>query len=142
MTTDTVSIRCLSLTQPWAHLVACGRKTIETRMWSTRYRGDVLILSTRERSLDIDYLSYYTYDIHPTELLYGHALCVARLVDCRPMRDGDYERALVHPEPGRFAWELEDIRRITPFPMRGMQGLFTRTVERRLLPPIAEPANS
>lgn len=33
----------LSLTQPWATLVAIGAKTIETRSWSTSYRGELLI---------------------------------------------------------------------------------------------------
>jgi hypothetical protein len=29
----------LTLTQPWATLVAIGAKRIETRSWPTRYRG-------------------------------------------------------------------------------------------------------
>ncbi len=32
-------IRGLTLTQPWADLVALGAKRIETRSWSTSYRG-------------------------------------------------------------------------------------------------------
>jgi hypothetical protein len=32
-------IRCLTLTQPWASLVAVGAKHIETRSWKTDYRG-------------------------------------------------------------------------------------------------------
>ncbi len=34
---------CLTLTQPWATLVAIGAKCIETRSWSTRYRGPLAI---------------------------------------------------------------------------------------------------
>jgi hypothetical protein len=33
----------ITLTQPWASLVALGAKKIETRPWSTRYRGSVAI---------------------------------------------------------------------------------------------------
>src|SRR5262249_60256705 len=33
----------LSLKQPWAALLAAGRKTIEVRNWTTSYRGEVLI---------------------------------------------------------------------------------------------------
>lgn len=33
----------LTLTQPWATLVAIGAKTIETRGWSTAYRGPLAI---------------------------------------------------------------------------------------------------
>ncbi len=36
-------MRCLTLTQPYASLIAVGAKTIETRSWSTRYRGPLAI---------------------------------------------------------------------------------------------------
>lgn len=36
-------IRALSLTQPWATLLAIGAKGIETRSWSHRYRGWIAI---------------------------------------------------------------------------------------------------
>lgn len=35
--------RVITLTQPWATLVAIGAKRIETRSWSTHYRGPLLI---------------------------------------------------------------------------------------------------
>lgn len=36
-------MKALSLLQPWASLVAIGAKRIETRSWSTRYRGPLAI---------------------------------------------------------------------------------------------------
>ena len=36
-------MRVLTLTQPWATLVAIGAKRIETRSWATKYRGPLLI---------------------------------------------------------------------------------------------------
>jgi activating signal cointegrator 1 len=36
-------VKALSLTQPWATLVALGAKRIETRSWSTHYRGPLAI---------------------------------------------------------------------------------------------------
>lgn len=33
----------LTLTQPWATLVAIGAKRVETRSWSTNYRGPIAI---------------------------------------------------------------------------------------------------
>lgn len=36
-------MRALSLTQPWATLVAIGAKKIETRSWKTSYRGPIAI---------------------------------------------------------------------------------------------------
>lgn len=36
-------MKALSLTQPWATLVAIGAKRLETRSWSTTYRGPLAI---------------------------------------------------------------------------------------------------
>lgn len=36
-------MRALTLTQPWATLIAVGAKRIETRSWSTFYRGPLAI---------------------------------------------------------------------------------------------------
>jgi activating signal cointegrator 1 len=35
--------KVLTLTQPWASLIACGAKQVETRSWKTDYRGPILI---------------------------------------------------------------------------------------------------
>ena len=36
-------MKALSLWQPWASAIACGSKTVETRSWSTKYRGPLAI---------------------------------------------------------------------------------------------------
>lgn len=36
-------MKALTLTQPWASLVALGEKRIETRSWGTSYRGELAI---------------------------------------------------------------------------------------------------
>src|SRR5688500_9822529 len=40
---EAIPIRALTLHQPYATLVAVGAKTIETRSWSTNYRGRIAI---------------------------------------------------------------------------------------------------
>lgn len=40
-------MKALTLTQPWATLVAIGAKRIETRSWSTPYRGPIAIHAAR-----------------------------------------------------------------------------------------------
>lgn len=49
-------MRGLSLTQPWATLVAIGAKTIETRSWPTRYRGPIAIHAAKGFPTDDRYL--------------------------------------------------------------------------------------
>src|SRR4051812_34650242 len=40
-------IKCLTLLQPWASLVALNARKIETRSWRTWYRGPLLIHAAR-----------------------------------------------------------------------------------------------
>ena len=41
-------MKCLSLNQPYAYLLASGKKTIEIRKWNTKYRGEFLIHSSKK----------------------------------------------------------------------------------------------
>ena len=43
MTAIPPDARALTIRQPWASLIALGVKTIETRSWSTAYRGPLVI---------------------------------------------------------------------------------------------------
>ena len=40
-------MKCLSLKQPYADLLATGRKTIEIRKWNTNFRGPFLIHASK-----------------------------------------------------------------------------------------------
>lgn len=102
-------MKAISVKQPWANMIATGEKTIETRTWSTDFRGEILIVSSKDP------------DIPPA----GCAVAVATLVDCRPMSVLDEPAALCRKYPNAVAWVLEDIRRIkTPFPVQGQLKLF------------------
>ena len=115
-------MKCISLLQPWANRIAYGsgdhRKTIETRTWSTPYRGDLVIVSSKRPDpmsaiLEAD-----------GDCLYGMALCVVELYDCRPMAQEDEEDAMCSWSPGRWAWCLRNVRQLDPFPVRGQLGLY------------------
>jgi hypothetical protein len=41
-------VKALTLTQPWATLVAIGAKRIETRSWNTYYRGSLAIHASKK----------------------------------------------------------------------------------------------
>ena len=43
-------MKALSLMQPWASLVMMGVKKIETRSWSTDYRGTLLIHASKSKT--------------------------------------------------------------------------------------------
>src|SRR5258708_5270609 len=42
-------VKALTLWQPWASLIAVGAKTIETRSWSTSYRGPLAIHAAKRK---------------------------------------------------------------------------------------------
>ncbi|HOV64004.1 MAG TPA: ASCH domain-containing protein [Spirochaetia bacterium] len=101
-------MKALSVKQPWANMIASGEKTIETRKWGTDYRGELLIVSSKQPKIE------------PA----GFALAIVKLLDCRPMTKRDEVAACCGIYPGAYAWVLEFVRRIKPFPVRGQLGLY------------------
>ncbi len=102
-------MKAISLKQPFANLIASGKKTIETRKWTTRYRGDLLICSSQKPN------------ISPA----GFALCVVELYDIRPMVEGDHEAACCPLYPGAYSWLIRNLRPLKKiFPVKGQLGIF------------------
>lgn len=106
-------MKALSVKQPWANMIASGEKTIETRTWMTPYRGQVLIVSSKQPHIE------------PA----GCAVAVVTVTDCRPMTRRDERAACCRVYPNAKAWVLEKIRRVQPIPVRGALGLFDCSLE-------------
>lgn len=138
-------MKALSLWQPWASLVALGLKKVETRIWSTPYRGLIAIHSTA--GIPVAWLGASRFEPEfitqlPVEwrnivneassvrvgmtqlcgvLPRGVVLCTANLVDVREtlqVVDGlsDQERAFGNYDEGRYAWFFDKIKRF-PHPI-------------------------
>lgn len=103
-------MKAISVRQLWASMIADGTKTIETRTWPTKYRGDLLIVSSARPVVD--------------DLPAGKALCVVNLADCRPMTKADEQRAQCRWYNGAWAWVLENIRPVSPVHLRGALGIY------------------
>lgn len=135
-------MKAITLWQPWASLMAYGRKLNETRSWPTRHRGELAICAAKRRPTLADCGDRATLE-QALEAPYGCVVCVVRVVECVPTRmfgpDGsrrlsDEEFELGNYALGRFAWVTEDCRRLArPVPVVGRQGLFE-------LPPEVERA--
>lgn len=93
-------MKALTLHQPWASLIALGVKTIETRSWSTRYRGPLAIHAGRTlvpghrgdwRCIGPTSDPYLVpkVDGPPQPLPLGAIVATANLVDVVPMIDDD-----------------------------------------------------
>jgi hypothetical protein len=126
-------MKALSLWQPWASLWACGRKTYETRSWSTDYTGAIAIHAAKRIETNIsDALREICEDEfggHWTvELPAGALIAVCDRVVCKPtdrLHVDEEEFAQGNFTPGRFAWDPFNMRELpAPIAWRGMQGLF------------------
>jgi hypothetical protein len=127
-------MKALTLTQPWASLVALGLKRIETRSWRTRHRGPLAIHAAKgfpasaRRFADEERFRGRL----PEDLPHGAILCTVELVGCHPtdlVAPGlvGLERLYGDYAPGRWAWLFKpgSLRVLdTPVPARGALGLW------------------
>lgn len=79
----------LSLKQPWAALLASGKKTIEIRSWPTRVRGRILIHAARIPDDRPEAWQWVTDDIRPLAKLGGGIIGEAELQACQSYRTLD-----------------------------------------------------
>lgn len=135
-----MKIKAISIWQPWASLIAVGAKKFETRSWATSYRGPLLICAAKSRkglvAFDDPVFAGVAKTFLPDgfSLSMGHAVAVADLTDC--LSTFNYQIDWIGKEAtfgdftiGRYAWKLENIRAISPFPVTGNPGLFEVEVE-------------
>jgi ASCH domain. len=137
------------MTQPWAMLVALGENTIETRSWSTRYRGALAIHAAKGFPADaralcaeepyrsvLDRGGYASSDTLPR----GAVIALAQLDEviaftrtslaetrARSARGllPEHEADFGDFSPGRFGFVLSHVQPLsTPVPARGMLGLW------------------
>lgn len=102
-------MKAISLKQPWANLIREGKKTIETRKWTTKYRGDLVICSSQKPKIEP----------------YGKALCIVELYDIKPMTQKDEKKACIKVYKGAYSWFLRNLRVIKkPFDVKGSLGIY------------------
>ena len=135
-----MTLKALSLTQPWASLVVLGIKKIETRSWRTSYRGVLVIHAAKgfprwARDLCGDYPWSLALTNHglsrPEELPVGALLGAVMVQNCLQTTSdlqavlSDEERQLGDYAPDRFAWQLSHALRFPrPIPCKGALGLW------------------
>ena len=138
-------MKAITILQPWASLIACSAKKIETRGWATKYRGPIAIHAGKKDPCKKPWEGMGEFENAVDSVLnknnlewrllpLGSVIAVADLVDCveigheaelvngiivtgNELAFGDYTL-------GRYAWLLENVRPITPLPARGQQGLW------------------
>lgn len=138
--------KVISLFQPYASaiFIGDGLKKIETRGWSTNFRGSLLIHATlkpvhktlcelprylRDKIVSILNSAGVRFLI---DLPHGAIIGSIELIDCVPIEklygsvcDTPRERALGDWSPGRFGWIIKNpIAFEKPIPAKGHQGFW------------------
>ncbi len=143
-------MKALTLTQPYAQLVAIGAKKIETRSWRTDYTGPLAIHAAKRfpkwaREFTSEEVCYRArlngsahYPANPYPL--GVVVATCQLMACVPtevldpgdtvfsvsvQKLSDQEIQFGDFSRGRWGWLLEDIKLLpTPIPAKGALGLW------------------
>ena len=117
-------MKTLSLKQPFAELVASGKKKIELRKWSTKFRGEFLIHASKIP--DKEAMKRFDFRGLP----YGFIVGKATLIDVKDYRKNkkefkkDKNLHLADESFGNFGFVLENVERIKPIPAKGSLGFW------------------
>lgn len=137
--------KALTILEPWASLIACGAKKVETRSWPTKYRGPIAIhagkrINQESAFLNPIYSTLMTADLDPNKassLSPGKVIAIAELKYCLQINEShvhylkedqangvNNEYAFGDYTLGRYAWVLANVRRIEPIPAKGLQRIW------------------
>lgn len=119
------NIKALTVSQPYASLIASGEKRVENRTWPTDYRGTLAIHAGTGRQ----YLTKIELEAYNT----GCVIALCTLVDC--VRLGMLARywPTLHASEyaqGPWCWVLSDIRKIERYYIKGKRGLWDLSLPR------------
>jgi activating signal cointegrator 1 len=135
-------VKVLTLTQPWASLVANGSKSIETRSWRTPYRGPLLIHAAKgfpkwaKQTCEEEDFRNALGGLLPNQLPVGCIICRVSLLACVKVTEVDKLRVVgLIPRAqeiifgdyseGRWAWGMKlEERFIEPIKIGGQLGLW------------------
>jgi hypothetical protein len=150
--TKQLTIKIITLHQPWASLIALRLKQYETRTFKTKYRG-LIAIHAAKRPIDTEgwAVAYQADKLSGVEIkgsqiqVYGSIVAIAELTDCKRMvsanvgdllevdcaafidEQTELERTVGNWQQGRYAWKLQNIlalpRSIACMGYQGMRDL-------------------
>ena len=137
-------IKVLSLKQPWLELILQKRKTIETRVWNTKFRGEFYLHASK----NVDVNACRKFGFNPKAMKTGKVLGRAWLFGVKEyssknefLRDynkhlvdkSDYNKYLMSKfNKKTYGFLLKDVKRINPIDAKGNLGFWKLSVENRI----------
>ena len=146
-------MKCISLWNPWAFLMAIDKKRNETSSWATKYRGPLAIHAAKkwnQQLLNICYDSPF-YDVLCENLEiknvagsflsrqikdympFGKIIAVVDLWNCYRIETAFAHKSMLSLNEysfgdysvGRYVWQTQNVKRLRePIPFKGKQGFF------------------
>lgn len=147
-------MKCLSIIEPFATLIAIKEKKIETRSWKTNYRGRIAIHVSKNidkegkesclkseffKVLDNKYIFKNGNNKIQYNFNFGSIIAIGDLVDCVQMEELYEDYAILKSgikvegnefifgdyTPGRYAWIIDNIQLLDkPIEVKGHLGLW------------------
>lgn len=102
----------LSIKQPYADLIKNGEKIYEIRSWTTKYRGPILICSSK-RPNDIENIKEY-----------GKTICIVDLLDVVKFNRCHEKGACIEYKENHYAWHFKLNRIVKNVDVIGKMGFF------------------
>ncbi len=116
-------MKALSLQQPWAELIVSGKKTIETRTWNTKFRGEFYVHASKTVN------KIACKKLNVKNFVTGAIIGKANLVDVKNyknskefQKDNNKHLALAKYKP--YGYLLKNIKRIKPIEYKGQLNFF------------------
>ena len=124
-------MKAVTIWQPYAVAIRLGLKHYETRSWSTKYRGPIVIHAAQKQPTNREKELIEKYKISDADLAFGVPIVICELEDCIPITEKfikqQYKTELDFGDwqIGRFAWKLKIVKVLVKQKnIRGQQGLW------------------
>lgn len=116
-------MKALSLKQPFAELVASGKKTIELRKWRTKFRGEFYIHASQRP--DRKAMRKFGFQELPCGCIVGKALLKeVKEYESTDEFWKDRDKHLAGMQWGKYGFILENAEQIYPIPAKGALGFW------------------
>lgn len=114
----------ISVQQPWAELILCGRKSIEVRSWDSSYRGPVWLHTGLKFNEDLE-RQFGLSNLYRGGFVGRFELSNIIRFDADRWSRWRSRHLVEGPMIGElYGWLLRDPVRATPIPAKGKLGLF------------------
>lgn len=118
-------MKAITIKEPWASLIVDGHKTIETRHWSTGFRGWLAVHTSKAADTEACHWLLEKDLTKRPPLGYTHQAVIGamRVVDCRALTADDEDAAWCECA-GLYGMIVDAAVRIEPVQIRGSLGLW------------------